>query len=169
METTPPQEADELLQTDRGLVKKFVSALKKRTPRFKDSTASLGLQDDSIRRAISRSSNLTSHLVATEMPSEEELNSMFMEVMLDAGMPRERLTETFLAGRSREDKWNFVRNSGRLHELSQAKYTPEYFVRLLGASDETDHGALVEKVHPELLKKETATCLRIQLSNQSIT
>lgn len=171
METKPLQEpsleVDEQFYTDRGLLKKFMGAFKRKTLKFGESAASIGPSEDTIGRVASRISNLTGQLTTIDMPDDKELNDMFKEVMLDAGMPKERLDDEFLAGRSRDDKWNFVRNSGKLHEMKQAKYTPEYFLSLL--HDQADAVPVVEKVNPELLKKETASCLRIQLTNQSIT
>ena len=152
-------------------MKKFVSAFKRKGYlRSEKSQSSLRTMTSAASLTLTRGASKLSEFAPSlnsmgDIPPDEELEAMFIQVMEDSGMPRDRLTLLFLAGKSRQDRWEIVKNSGKLQELRQGRNTVRYFISLLSDSLDPPN----ELGNLELLKQETASSLRIQLSNQPLS
>lgn len=146
-----------------GLVKRLVDTFKKKGPVI--SAQPLGASQGSLSKvdSLQRGASVRSHLLAvdpTEAPPETEVDALFANVMRET-LGTEKLLEV-MGKLTRESKWQMVCQSGRLEELNQGRYTPEYFIqRMIRESSDDDADAC--------LNQELASTLRIQLTNQPLS
>lgn len=146
-----------------GLVKRLVDTLKKKGP--SSSSKQFGASQGSLSEvnSLRRGASVRSHLMVVdpaEVPSEAEVNTLFANAMRET-LGAEKLLEV-MGKLTRESKWQMVCQSGRLEELNQGRYTPDYFVqRMIKESNDDDNDAS--------LNQELASTLRIQLTNQPLS
>lgn len=171
----------------KGVVKRFVSVVfKRKSGKFNAPQGGGGGSSSSNRSsmimggepppgefALKRDHSMRSSLMQLDpmtigIPEDEELDAIFTKIMRDT-IGEEKLGE-IKSRTSRENKWRMICNSGRVTEIYQGRYTPEYFLeKFQDIFPSPSPTKSANFIIPSYLNKELVSSLRIQLTNQPVS